>query len=214
MAILKNRATDVYYQLLANHVFGRNPASVTTVLPYPDVSQIHASVRWEGGVWFIRDFSRNGSWVNDVRASTNDAVALKIGDVIRFGIEDESTWELIDISPPSDLLLPLDARSPTIKLNRVHALPDEETMEVCIYQNQDGEWIVESNNGSKRLLDGEMVSCEGYSWRFSSANPIDVTLESSTVSLQNLLFYFEVSLDEEHVTLKVENGGDMFLRHY
>ncbi len=65
MATLHNPALGTMIVLHSHHTFGRRQSSVDTWLQSPDVSQIHAAIRWEGTYWVIHDLSRNGTWVDD-----------------------------------------------------------------------------------------------------------------------------------------------------
>ncbi len=58
----------------------------TLVLPVPQVSSNHARIALTNGVVTLEDLnSTNGTHVNETRIEPKQAVALKIGDVIRMG---------------------------------------------------------------------------------------------------------------------------------
>jgi hypothetical protein len=65
-------------------VLGRG-AGVELPLPHDAVSKRHAKLDVEFGVWRLTDLaSRHGTFLNEVRLRPNQAVPLRIGDVIRI----------------------------------------------------------------------------------------------------------------------------------
>ena len=92
MAKLKHQASKEQVVLLATHVFGRNPITVNTIIKAGDVSQMHASIRWQSDKWYLCDHSRNGTWINEQLLGKENITELKVGDTIRFGHNDNSIW--------------------------------------------------------------------------------------------------------------------------
>jgi type VI secretion system FHA domain protein len=95
---IKLRVISDHYRELGEHrsrVFGVNGGTIGRatdndwILPDPKriVSGHHCSVEYRGGVYWLRDSSTNGVYVNDSKdpASASGAVALKDGDRLRIG---------------------------------------------------------------------------------------------------------------------------------
>ncbi|PCK05574.1 MAG: FHA domain-containing protein [Alteromonadaceae bacterium] len=209
MAVLKNRITGNKVVLRSHHVFGRSSKGVDTQLECRDISNIHASIRWDGDGWTVIDHSRNGTWVEGRRLASNAGRPLRVGDSIRFGGAESSTWRIVDVNAPSTVLVPVQGTEEIIELRRFHALPNEESPDISIYMSDRGQWQCESRQGIGVLEDGDLVHCGDHVWRFFCAAPVDGTMEMTEIrSMRNapINFDFKVSLDEEHVSLKIGHG--------
>ena len=210
MAVLKNHKTGEKIILRSHHTFGRKKAGTDTFLESKDVSQIHASIRWEGSHWKILDHSRNGTWIDGVRLIKEQSLVLKAGNIIRFGGAEQSAWKVTDLGPPIPVLVPIQDNVPVIELERFHVLPDEENPEISIYISEKGQWVCENENGVVALNDGDLVHHHQKIWQFFSAGAVDTTLEAreeSYYAIEKFNFNFEVSTDEEHVFLKIQQNS-------
>jgi hypothetical protein len=202
MGTIKNTITGDSIFLKSHHVFGRNREKADTVMKNRDVSQIHASVRWDGGQWLLTDFSRNGTWVDGVRLVPGEQTRLKEGNVIRFSNLEESEWRFINDETPSNVIVPLGGNGRAIRLHRFHALPSEEEPDISIYISPTGEWVCENEKGVSPLKNGDIISHNQGLWQFFCNDPVDMTL--SRVIAKEIRFCFHVSVDEEHVFLKIQ----------
>lgn len=217
MGILSNIKTEESIFLKSHHVFGRNSEKADTVIKIRDVSQIHASVRWNGREWLLTDFSRNGTWIDGIRLIPGGMTRLKAGSTIRFSSLGESEWRCVDDKPPSNVIVPLKGNGPVIPLDRFHALPNEAEPDISIYISQTGEWVFENEKGIYPLKNGDIISHNQGVWQFFCDDPVDVTLTKKIA--KDIRFFFHVSIDEEHVFLKIqvdENTTDLGERahHY
>jgi predicted component of type VI protein secretion system len=61
---------------------GRDPLSELVVAD-PEVSRLHAEIRYEGGRYVLYDFSANGTWVNGELVA--ERKTLRSGDVVKVG---------------------------------------------------------------------------------------------------------------------------------
>lgn len=190
--------------LKSHHIFGRNKAKADTLLENKDISQIHASVRWDGREWILTDLGRNGTWVDDIRLIPGKSAGLKKGSIVRFGSAEESAWKLTDHKAPATVLIPLKGEGPVIELNHFHALPDDQTPDISIYISPAGQWVCENEKGVIPLNDGDFIYHGREVWQFFCAQPVDVTVEREYT--KNIKFCFYVSHDEEHVLLKIQHG--------
>jgi hypothetical protein len=202
MGILKNIITGEGIFLKSHHVFGRNREKADTEMKNKDISQIHASVRWNGVAWLLTDFSRNGTWIDDTRLVPGEKTELRLGNIIRFSSLGESEWQLIDDKPPSNVIVPLKGNGRVIKLDRFHALPSETEPDISIYISPTGEWVCENKNGVYPLKNGDVISHDQGVWQFFGDDPVDMTLSKKIA--KDIRFHFRVSVDEEHVFLKIQ----------
>lgn len=206
MAIIKNLETGEHIFLKSHHIFGRNREKADTALKYKDVSQIHASIRWNGMEWQLTDFSRNGTWIDGTRLISGENTRLKEGNVIRFSSIGESAWKLIDLNPPSNVLVPLHGSGPIIRLDRFYALPNEKKPDISLYISPAGEWVYENENGVTPIKNGDIISHPQGVWQFFYADPVDMTLSKKIA--KEIKFFFNVSVDEEHVFVKIHVDGN------
>lgn len=211
MAVLANHLTGEKVVLQSYHVFGRRKVGTDTRLESKDVSQVHASIRWEGEEWKVIDHSRNGTWIDQERLIHGKSVSLQQGTLLCFGKAEQSQWKVLETGPPVTVLVPIQEDSTIqedsaiIELKRFHALPNEENPEISIYISEEGKWIYETEMEIKPLQDGDLIRCGGKLWRFLAAEAIDSTLEEFAQYFppEEICFSFHVSLDEEHVFLNM-----------
>lgn len=200
MAKIYNPATGESILLRANHVFGRDGSTVNSVFSEKDISNVHASLRWHGSCWFLYDHSRNGTWLNGELLQHSSAT-LTINSAIRFGSSQKTTWTLVDASPPKAMLVPLHAHEAVIELKQLHVLPTPENPQVCIFL-ADNHWSHETEHGVVPLQDGEIITCGDSSWQYFSPQAADTTIglnQYRHMTIEDILFSFQSSLDEEHV---------------
>lgn len=202
MGTIKNTITGESIFLKSHHVFGRNREKADTVMKNKDVSQIHASVRWNGRQWLLTDFSRNGTWIDGIRIVPGESTRLKEGNAMRFSSLEDSEWRIIDDKPPSNVIVPLKGNGRAIMLHRFHALPSEAEPDISVYISPTGEWVYENETGVYPLKNGDIISHNKGLWQFFCNEPVDITM--SRIIAKDIRFCFHVSADEEHVFLKIQ----------
>jgi len=233
MAFLFNQQTQVQCYLHAYHSFGRFAYSVDTLLTNPCVSKIHAIIEWKNEQWLIRDLSSNGTWLNQDRLAKEQPLPLKLGDVIRFADDEQLSFHVKDLSPPADLLLPMnDSGSEqlgsdtkgkgqnAITLQPYHLLPDEKNPEIALILNRPAnQWTIEYINEAQQeprlLQEGDLIDFNHQRWKLQLSH-----LESSTelqttkkVEVEDLFCIFELSLNEEITKLKVKSSHEVIDLH-
>lgn len=213
MAILKNRTTQRKIHLRTLHVFGRGRAS-DTLLDNPDASQVHASIRWTGSAWELHDHSRNGTLLDGTQLSHSSALTLHVGNTIGFGRDEGAAWVVEDLAAPSNILWPLGHDSAPVPLERSNLLPQGERAEVSIHCAEQGRWICTTPQGSWVLEDGDEVRFSNQAWCFMAVQEVASTMEAMTGSAPCIRprtsLHFNVSLDEEHVRLQVQEADRHF----
>lgn len=224
MAILINLFTRKKIVLRASHTFGRHPHNVQTLLSASDTSQIHASLRWNAGQWEMIDLSRNGSSIDGMRLPVNSWTAVTDGAQIRFGKSEESVFQVLNLAAPATLLFCEEGDGSMIVLDGVHhLLPDAGAPEAAIGLGEHGNWVLDRGESHQQLEDGQRITLGGRQWEFVCAPEIQTTAEipelQAPCSLNEITFLFNVSRNEEHVSLKIRVGErviDLFERvhHY
>jgi len=205
MAILLNCTTRQRLFLRAEHVFGRS-LMADTRLDHADASLLHASIRWTGHAWELRDHSRNGIVINSKMAARKRPTALTVGAILELCRNDRSTWIVENLSEPKTVLWPSDEDSPLISLAEFNVLPSKKAKELSIRQTPGGQWFCDQGRRSRPLRDGDEVRFGGKSWYFMSGRAVQETVDvvsARDVGAAELVLHFHVSLDEEHVSLQI-----------
>lgn len=204
MARLRELRSGGSIELEAETTLGRSP-SCTLCLQEGSVSALHASIRWLGDVWHVRDLgSRNGTWHNQRRLGEGESRRLSVGDVVQCG-KRGAEWRLADEAPPARKIVHLDSGRTFLLAEGPVALPSEHDVSATVYEDRDGSAVLESDSAIRSLRDGELL--EFPSARFRVVLPVGVaatqlvgagarTLAASTLRLT-------VSRNEEHVGLQV-----------
>ncbi len=209
MALFINQLDGRAIVLRPLHAFGRRPTVCQTVVKAPDVSLVHALVRWNQQAWEIVDQSRNGTLVNGVRLASGRWAPLSVGAKVRMGTGDETAWTVAELSPPVTCLFPADGQGRPLALNpRGTLLPNVHEPEANVLF-QDGRWMVESVEGSEPLNDGAMVHTSAGSWEFVLCDDLELTREiaippappAPLSRLADVTLLFHVSQNEEHASL-------------
>ncbi len=185
------------------------------------VSVQHAVLRWQAGMWTVRDLgSRNGTFVNGQRVAAGpaDIVELVEGDELTFAEGDE-VWSLVDAAPPGSLLIPVDDqgnpktdRAPyRLDVSDVVAVPSSDNPVASVFQRE-GRWLLERADALVELGHGETVQVgdERFSVHLSTFATGTVDPEQALVEhvVQNAHLEICVSADEESAALAVTIGRD------
>lgn len=213
MASLLNLTTGETMHLLAQHIAGRHQSSCNLLLENPKASRLHATFLWNGEHWLLHDNSSNGTYINNARLVRDSSQLLQCGDEINFVTPDTDTWKVADIEPPKSMLIPETPGIAVIFLDGIVVLPDETSPLVTVFQALSGQWMCESEFGTRVMVDGEEVGGHGKYWRFSEApdcaetQPLD---HQELVNLSDISVYFNASQDEEHIWVKLTINGEVF----
>jgi hypothetical protein len=183
-------------------------------LESPTVSGEHASLYFEKNVWNVRDLgSRNGTLVNGKPIPLRRSVALKRGDKLQFGGTEEPVWVLEDDTAPLPCAIGPNGQ-------RVHGsehelwLPDTEEPALRVHLATSG-WIVETALQSQPTADGAHFMIEGQDWVLELPPILEEESGNEYLSTaaaqdgQELCLRFSISLDEEHVDLRVQRGTEL-----
>jgi len=229
MAVLIDNQTQQRCLLQAHHSFGRLQTSVNTFLAEAVISKIHAIMEWNEEHWLLRDVSSNGTWLNGNKLAREQVAQLNVGDVVCFASKSGYAFEVFDLNPPCDCLMPIEHNSEAIELEYFHLLPSKNSHPMVLsYNNQTYSWwqeILDDNLSqpitSTELHDQALLTIDGLTWQLQINRTIAETqiLRPSVTSLEQLTFFFQTSLDEESTQLLMKSGEqhiDLLIRshHY
>jgi pSer/pThr/pTyr-binding forkhead associated (FHA) protein len=218
MAFIFDTANQTYLALAPHHTFGRLANAVDTSIDKPYISKLHAAIEWSGKDWRIKNLGLNGTWLNGDKLSTGESVLINPNDELHFAELGDPGFKVIDLSPPADLLWPLD--TPTgepplvINLSRYHLLPDGIAPELAIYfDEQSQQWQLETLTAAQEhqthpLNNGDLVQLGSSHWQLMRAlvyGPTEVHA-FPTQQLNDVEFVFNMSLDEESTQLELIHG--------
>lgn len=214
MAYLLDVAAENYFPLAPHHTFGRLAASVDTHIDRPYVSKLHAAIEWNGNFWRLKNLGMNGTWVNGDNLNQGDTRDLRINDQINFADQDDPGFIVINLSPPGDMLWPLDGKLPDVApiyLSRYHLLPDAEEPELALFYNEQTQlWHREalhqqSEHEQPVLHNGDLVQFSNSHWQFVCAPICGPTEIKASRHINDYEFIFNMSMDEEITQLELRH---------
>lgn len=171
------------------------------------VSGAHASLRWRGTHWELRDLgSRNGTMVNSNSTPKGEWLHLSVGALITFGDNSES-WHLVNADGPEIQVVHLNGSAPLLLENNVIAIPDS-TAPTCSIFQVEGRWHLEFEECVRPIASKFIFTVNGNAMRFEC--PVDMSRTPACfpeIELNTLELCFQVSRDEESVSLELE-GSD------
>lgn len=194
--------------LEAYSLVGRAP-TCGVVLKDERVSYEHACLKYTPRGWALRDLgSTNGTWLNGQKVAGGTDIAVRAGDTIAFG-ESRFAFCLEDAAPPEPMALALGGGEPALLTDGVILLPTSENPAASIFRAADGRWTLEAGDRVRTIEPGEVVDVNGTSFRFSCPNEWQATAKIQRVRLvTESVLHFDVSDDEEHVSLTIECDGE------
>jgi FOG: FHA domain len=210
MALIRFEGHNDLLPLQAHQIIGRNAYGNTHLLSDRRISTIHCQVRWHNNGWWLKDLSKNGTWVNNTRCQPQVEILLQKGDCVALATENHLRFTLEDCSPPVATLVRLTEQPLVIQLQEMNALPDPSQPEVFIYKAAQGLWVCEQSQTTHTLSDGERLFFDEEFWLFIDSRTVDYTIDAAPSQLHSAtpaVLHFSVSQDQEHTFLKVESAG-------
>jgi hypothetical protein len=219
MAILMREDGTCYTALSGNALIGRS-LRAEVQLKDPSASNVHASMRWNGAGWELRDHSsRNGTRVELMdrssssgkranRLTPGEPLPIERDSIIEFGTARER-WTLRDDSPPSPFALAKDGTL-VVGTESMIALPSVDAPEVTAFQLADQSWVVEEAGVLRPLSSKTGVVAANTSWTIHLPTPEDGTVEVVPVLLKpkvsDIGLRFRVSRNEENVEVSIDHA--------
>jgi hypothetical protein len=206
MATLKSSMIGDHHYVPALCIIGRAP-HCDVRLSSRLASSVHAEIRWNGSAWELRDLSsRNGTYVDQRRISSDERVELRDGMRLAFGNPDEP-YEVESTSPPVARARTDDeTRTAREAEHDLLLLPSDEAPELTIFEDPPGRWWAEDHDGNRHALQtGQALRCGGKSWILELPLRTETTQRPRTdqIPLDSMLLRIAHSRDEEHVEITV-----------
>lgn len=209
MASIRDSSNGRTLLLEPEHLVGRAPTCALR-LAQRYVSAQHASFRWTGDRWELKDLgSRNGTFLEGQRIKSGEEYPVHRGARVAFG-KLEQEWEVFDDSAPLVMVVPVGGGDPVVMEGDLLALPSGDDPRVTIYRS-DGTWVLEQPDESiTPIMNMQVFETAGKPWRFCCADNICTTslaLISLEMEIRHVQLSFSVSRDEEFVQLHMSCGG-------
>ena len=208
MGVLEARGSKVLHTLAARCLVGRHAACDIRV-DSPLVSTEHASLRWTGDGWTLKDLgSRNGTFVDGERLGAGKTAALDEGATFAVG-EHRLSFTLVDAAPPITGARHLATGVVRRAEGGLLVLPGDDDPRVSIFQDALGQWVVESEDAKRPAVDRDIVTVAGEAWVLELPSAVGGTwqAEASAPTLETIDLRLAVSRDEEHVEVVVVHQG-------
>ena len=204
MAVLCEEATGRLSSLEAHHLVGRSHRS-SLRLTDASVSGEHASLRWTGRSWVVRDLgSRYGTFLNAQPLKAGVPMPIARGGKLAFGRE-RSTWILTSDEAPDVMVMPVGGGEGLRSEGGMIAVPSIERPTAAVFQGRDGRWILDQNGQADFIQEHTPFQVEGRSWWLCNSSPMHSTSMSGegreTMSLDEVQLRFRVTMNEEHVEI-------------
>jgi hypothetical protein len=209
MAILLHPASGRRSHLRARTVVGRS-RTTDLVIDQPAVSGEHARIVWVDGAWHLRDLgSRNGTWLDDTRLDPGRDHALQPGAILHFGVPTDP-WLLEDAAPPTVFARPEHGGAERVMAGGLLALPSDTHPVATLFHRpataEEGDaWVLELPDATREVVDRDVVVIEDVAWQFFLPGSAQGTIDARAQPAEALRF--TVSLDQEHIELWLERGG-------
>lgn len=209
MAVLIREDGTRPISLPTSALIGRSLRAEVQLLD-PSASSVHASMRWSGSSWELRDHSsRNGTRVDGRDLEPGKPCLVHRSCIIEFGTPRER-WTLYDDGPPNPFALAQDGTL-VVGSESVLALPSQDSPEVTVFQLADQSWVLEDGCELRTLDEQAHVVAADTHWTIYLPRPADGTIDVNPVRSRPLVsqihLRFRVSRNEERVEIHVEYAG-------
>jgi len=206
MGVICEEATGRLCVLEAHHLIGRSHRC-SLQLSELSVSGEHASLRWTGRAWVLKDLgSRYGTFLNAQCLQPGVAVDLKKADRLAFGRE-KRTWVMTEDDGPQVMVVPAEGGPALFQHDGLIALPSLERPDGVIFQDLEGRWVLDQAGQVDIIKEHLPFAFAGIRWRLCNASPLQPTSIAAggegreTMALGETQLHFQVSRSEEHVEI-------------
>ena len=146
MARLTCKKTGRRVFLEPSHLVGRSEHCLLR-LEDPHVSNEHASVRWDGECWMLKDLgSLNRTYLDGNELKPSDSVPLSRDSRIAFGSQAQ-TWTMDDDAEPAPMAVAQDGADAIFATDGLLPLPSPEQPLYTVYRSANGSWVVDTGDG-------------------------------------------------------------------
>jgi FHA domain len=207
MGALCESSSGMVFALEAHHLIGRSPRC-SLRLDATSVSGEHASVRWTGTAWAIKDLgSRYGTFLNAQALKPGVPAVLQPSARLTFGRE-KHTWVMTSAAPPELMVVPASGGPALTQHDGMIAIPSCESPAASVFQDKDGRWILDHGGRAVALQEQVPFVVDGIPWRLCNASPVQPTSMGDdareVMGLDEVQLCFRISRNEEHVRIAVK----------
>jgi hypothetical protein len=190
--------------LEAHHLIGRSNRCALQ-LGEPSVSGEHASLRWTGASWVVKDLgSRYGTFLNGEPLTPGVPSEVPKAAHLAFGRE-RLTWTMIDDTAPEVMVVPAAGGRALFQRDGMIAIPSVERPIAVVYQDKDSRWVLDQNGSIDTIQEKVPFSADGTLWRLCNTSLLQPTSVAGdgreSMALDEVRLRFRVSRNEEHVQL-------------
>ncbi|PXB00203.1 FHA domain-containing protein [Pectobacterium carotovorum] len=188
------------------HTFGRSINCHTTLIS-PESYHMHFTIFWEKENWYIRDSSKQGTWLNKKRLIKEKPYPIKKTDVITLSLNAEEQFVMTNDLPPCDILISLAPHISPIYLKK----PVTPLSEHCFFLYDKNGWSVNTSEKNQEktheIHDGEIIELLSNHYYLQYAQEKYAQERHVTSrSIDELTFCFYVSEDEEDIQLEITDN--------
>lgn len=206
MGVICEAATGLIFTLEAHHLIGRSHRC-SLRMEETSVSGEHASLRWTGGTWVIKDLgSRYGTFLNAQPLKPGIPVAVQKDARLAFG-RCKNTWLITDDGPPEVMVVPAEGGPALLRHDGLIAIPSIDRPAAVVFLASDGQWVLDQAGRVEMVEEPTPFLVEGVRWRLCNASPLQQTSMPGdgreARALDEVQLRFRVSRNEEHVDISV-----------
>jgi hypothetical protein len=213
VGVLKEQGSGREHPLGRKCVIGREDGCHVQVdRDQTHISNEHAEVVWQSEHWALHDKgSKNHTYLEGRQLLPGEYLRLRQGASFTLGpLGLALGFTLVDEAPP-----PARARNTrTHTVRTAHegilVLPDDDHLEVSVFEDAAGRWVAESEDTSRTVVDGEEIVAGGDRWKLelSSTSRTDTVRCDDTIdTIEKVALRIVVSRNEENHDLIVFHGG-------
>ena len=201
MGYLVQASTGQRIRLKSHNRVGRI-GDAEIVLMHRKSSQNHAAIRWGTKGWELMDLgSRNGTSVDREKIPSAAPLLLRRGMFLAFGAPDE-LWRFENDAPPLASATRVETGEEIIATGDFLCLDAGEERVASVYRQPSGHWVVDRDGELLPARENDTLIVGDQTWRLVLPNTNTPTeLDESEPTIENLRLLFQVSRDEEDVTV-------------
>ncbi len=200
MVALRRLFDNFLIRLPQDALIGRSPDAVL-VLTSRRASSSHATIRWTGREWELRDMgSRNGTRLGGQPMAPGSTMLLSLGQVVEFG-DATQRFTVEDLSEPIPTACRLGGGGTVLLEEGYITLPSTEEPEVYVFEHPSLGWLIDDGSGDLEPAEhGRIITVAGASWRLHLIEAAGtLALNDVPRSLADATLRLMVSPDEENV---------------
>jgi hypothetical protein len=210
MGEIREEATGRICVLEAHHLIGRSHRC-SLQLTEPSVSGEHASLRWTGRAWVVKDLgSRYGTFVNCQPVMPGVPTEVDRGARLAFGRE-KHTWAVVSDTAPEVMVVPAAGGPALVRHDGMIAIPSAEHPSAVVFQGKDSRWVLDQTGKVEIIREQVPFSVDGALWRLCNTSLLQQTSVAGdgreSMTLDEVELHFQVSRNEEHVQLTANWQG-------